>query len=198
METFKAALASAKECGHEYICLGGGEPTLHPDFEMMLLLAIATMEDVFIITNGSQTDRALALAKLAEKGVIGAELSRDEWHDAIDDDVVEAFTVRKKQGYSYGNESKDRRGIRTVRTILRQGRGARKSFMNRHKTIEGCACDSDPHVDPMGNVHQCGCLDAPIVGDVFSGFQPLFNDDGDTWVCHKEIAKKAAKEEVLV
>lgn len=191
METFKAALASAKEYGHNHICLGGGEPTLHPDFEKMLFLAIGTVEDVFIITNGSQTDRALVLAKLAGKGVIGAELSQDQWHDEIDSEVVEAFTVhRDPHSYrGYRDATEDRRGIRTVRTVLRQGRGARKSFMKRHTTIVGCACDGDPHVDPMGNVHQCGCLDAPIVGDVFDGFEPLSDEHGDSWVCHRKVVK---------
>jgi MoaA/NifB/PqqE/SkfB family radical SAM enzyme len=193
METFKASLDAAMEYGYEHITIGGGEPTLHPDFEKMLLLAIATVEDVFIITNGSQTDRALALAKLAKKGVIGAELSQDEWHDDIDTYVVEAFT--KDPGKKFDT---DRRGIRrSTGTIARRGRAARGSFIAEYETSDHCACYGSPFVDPMGDVHQCGCPKSPIVGDVVGGFDPLDDwDDGDTWQCYREAAKKA--KEVLV
>jgi MoaA/NifB/PqqE/SkfB family radical SAM enzyme len=186
METFKSALDQANDYGYECITLGGGETTLHPEFEKMLFLAIVTVDDVFIITNGSQTDMALALAKLAKRGVIGAELSQDEWHDDIDPYVVEAFT--KDPGKKFDT---DRRGIRrSLGPIARRGRAARKSFMAEYETSDRCSCEGNPFVDPLGQVHQCGCYNSPVVGDVVNGFDPLDNDDyGDTWQCYKEVRK---------
>ena len=66
-DTFKKCL----EWGEDYISLGGGEPTIHPDFEKFLLTAISECEYVWLATNGKHTRRALLLAKLARSGVIG-------------------------------------------------------------------------------------------------------------------------------
>jgi MoaA/NifB/PqqE/SkfB family radical SAM enzyme len=53
-----------------------------------------------------------------------------------------------------------------------------------------CICDGDPFVRPNGNVHQCGCLDSPCVGNVFDGFEPLeYRSDKeyeDPWQCYKK------------
>ena len=202
-ETFKAAV----DQGDDMLTLGGGEPTLHPDFERFLFYALAHAQNVYMVTNGSQTERALVLAGLAKRGVLGVALSRDPWHDDIDPRVVEAFTNENKSRGMFGTaENHDQREIRNVsynyKGVMRVGRAARKSFTDVEETRQGCACEGDPVVDPNGDVRQCGCPKAPIVGTVFDGFEPLTGgEDNDTdgngeldpWCCYRKIKKSRAK-----
>jgi MoaA/NifB/PqqE/SkfB family radical SAM enzyme len=198
-ETFKAAVDGWD--GGDGLTLGGGEPTLHPEFERFLFYALAQTDPseggLLVVTNGSQTERALTLALLAKRGVLAAALSRDPWHDPIDEKVVEAFT--KNTRGNYYNTDTDYREIRDVsRGVLRVGRAARKSFTNYWETRNGCACDGDPVVDPNGNVHQCGCPKSPIVGNVFTGYESLTdgmqgNTNGEPWACYRDVQKFSRK-----
>jgi pyruvate-formate lyase-activating enzyme len=66
--TYLAALKIAKE-QEAHIALGGGEPTLHPEFWEYVGLALRYNTSdlrVFLVTNGANTEDALALAKLAQ------------------------------------------------------------------------------------------------------------------------------------
>ncbi len=157
METYKQAIELGSQHGC-YFVLGGGEPTLHPDFETMLMIAIAESDEMLplVVTNGSQTKRALLLAKLAKKGVIHAELSQDEYHDPIDDDVVYAF---EKIGAIRDNSNK----------LIKVGR-ATKLYAEGYKPVyehvaDQCSCDTW-QVFPNGKIKQCGCPRSPIVGHV--------------------------------
>lgn len=142
-EVFKAALELAMEFEDMEITLGGGEPTLHPRFWEFLGLALkahALLDDglewkPLVITNGSVTDSALALARLSKAGVISAELSQDEWHDPIDPRVIREFGQR----------------IRQVRNIRRVGRGRMISG-----STPGCCCET-MLIDPEGVIWSCGC-----------------------------------------
>lgn len=136
----------------DLICLGGGEPTLHPRFWEMLGLSIASCESVWLATNGSITKTALALAKMAQSGVIGCALSQDQWHDPIDNRVVQAF---KRDIYSLDNDCRE---IRTIKNPYNNGR----CDFGR----DGCACE-ELFVLPNGNIKQCGCLESPVIGSVF-------------------------------
>ncbi|MFA5234782.1 MAG: hypothetical protein WC390_10315 [Sulfurimonas sp.] len=201
-ETFKCAVDMADEYG-EYITLGGGEPTLHPDFDRMLMYAIAHA-NVYIVTNGSQTDRALALAALAKRGVIGCALSQDVWHDPIDESVVKAFT--KKPFIKYNEVDNDEREIRDIGRyfngktsgVFRQGRAARRIFVENNLTEIGCACENEPFVRPSGKVYQCGCKNSPCRGDVFNGFSSEDASIFGEWRCYRKINMQKAKELGLV
>jgi molybdenum cofactor biosynthesis enzyme MoaA len=94
-ETFRKAIDIAANYGEEYIVLGGGEPTLHLRFWEFLGLGLS-IGHIWLATNGSITDTAIRLADMAKRGVIGCALSRDIYHDSIDDRVVEAFTKNKR------------------------------------------------------------------------------------------------------
>ena len=157
MEVFKAAGQLAQDNGH-YISLGGGEPTLHPDFWAFIGLSLAYSEEgyVWLATNGSQTETALKLARMAEKGVIGCALSQDQYHDEIDDRVIEAFASDHRPGLR-GNDSRE---IRCVDgNIVQAGRAAEWG------NLEGCVCD-DLFVSPDGKLWACGCQSVQF-GTVF-------------------------------
>lgn len=163
-DTFKACIEH-----NDNIIIGGGEPTIHPEFEKFLFYALAHCESVYIITNGKETDIALALAKLNkmnEEGyAFGAELSQDSYHETIDQKVVDAF-----QGYIRDNDDR----------TLNAGRCDWGE--------DECICERDAFVLPNGEVNQCGCGDSPCVGNVFDGFEPM--GDGFDWGCHKKVHNK--------
>jgi MoaA/NifB/PqqE/SkfB family radical SAM enzyme len=158
MRTYRKAIEVAKERG-DTITLGGGEPTLHRHFWEMIGLALgADCESVWLATNGSQTETALALANMARKGVLGVALSQDDYHDPIDPKVVQAFTKSKSHDFSRTNDN-DYREIRNVTS--REIHAGRCNWGS-----ETCACE-DLVVKPDGSVHVCGCANSPEIGSIF-------------------------------
>lgn len=156
-KVLRQALKVANDYG-EMICLGGGEPTLHPRFWPFLGIVLGEMLNaddgsIFIVTNGSKTTTALALAKMAASELIGAELSQDDWHDPIDECVVKAF--KEAGGYA---------GIRTVTRILPKGRAVITNVATENPGA--CACP-DLTVDPVGGLWCCGCKEQQF-GTVWS------------------------------
>ena len=180
LETFQKALQLAGD----YIQLGGGEPTIHPQFREFLFLALGA-GDVWLATNGSQTETALILCKMARKGVIGCALSRDYYHDEIDWDVIEAFqdgmerqlitndkggryysdfgyVPKGQQGYGRQENEHDRREIRDVsHNISKRGRAEENELYHE----DTCSCPG-LMVRPNGDVHVCGCDGSPCLGNV--------------------------------
>ena len=106
IETMRNAI---NQIGGESIAIGGGEPTIHPLFWQILGESIAYSDYVWLATNGSMTGIALALAKMAKRGVIGCALSQDEYHDYIEPEVIAAFSKDKKT--IYGNKENDLREL---------------------------------------------------------------------------------------
>ena len=154
---------------NQYIVIGGGEPTLHPNFWKLVLLAQAAGYP-WLATNGKNTEVALLLAQMARYGHLGAVLSQDAWHDPIEKCVVDAFkkdleptTCDAWVEWSNKKDSRDRRGIRTVVAPILGGR-ARDLF----KTREGCPCPGI-HFWPDGRLVACGCDDSPTLGSIDSG-----------------------------
>jgi len=153
--------------------LGGGEPTLHPQFWEMVDFAYPYGQ-VWIATNGSNKNVALALCELAKKGALHAVLSIDKWHDQISPEVVKAYTQGLDTEY-HGyykcmvnrKNPNDHREIRTVIIPINGGR-ARKLFHTR----KDCPCPGI-HFKPNDNIYPCGCDDAPIVGTVKDGIQDI-------------------------
>ena len=157
LATFRHALEYC--AAHSDIpCIGGGEPTLHPHFEKMLLEAIASDTSgckVSIVTNGGVKRRALMLASLAAQDIIYAQLSQDEYHDPIDMEVIYAFEKIK-----YGIRDTSQNGTRDP---LPHGRA--KDLVQLEPTEENCCCPEHT-VKPDGTVYQCGCDDSPMLGHI--------------------------------
>lgn len=142
------------------ITLGGGEPTLHPRFWQFMGLALSVGE-VWLATNGSVTKTALRLAHMAKRGVIGCALSQDVYHDPIEDSVVQAFKRNPRKFYG-DDHNPDRREIRDVT--------AKEIAAGRCDWGEDkCLCP-DILVEPDGTVRTCGCADAPVLGNILTGF----------------------------
>lgn len=166
----------------EFISIGGGEPTLHPNFMRYLVEIIATniySEEggIFIATNGSNTKISLKLANLAKKGVIHAALSRDKYHDEIDYEVVKAFT--KEKTLWDNNRYNDFREIRDVTgNLIKSGRS--KDGRNE------CICP-DIFIKPNGEIRGCGCKDSPIFGNINGEFK--IPDNWNSNSCYKEQEK---------
>lgn len=153
-EVFKACL----EYDPENVSIGGGEPTLHPDFGNFLLYALGKSDYVWMATNGSQTEISLTLAVMARRGILGVALSQDDYHDPIDWEVIEAFQDGLKEPRSFAVDDDDRREIRNVTS--REINSGRCDFGE-----EGCAC---PGIicNVNGDIRPCGCEDAPVYGNV--------------------------------
>ena len=151
------------------IFIGGGEPTIHSQFEKFLFYALANSEYVGMVTNGKITNRALALARIANKEdcLFTCDLSIDPFHEPIDQRVINAFEGNiRDTSHNLTNAGRCDFGV--------------KGF---------CIYDGDPFIKPNGNVYQCGCVDSPKVGNVFEGFNSL-HIDGE-WICHKKCRKVA-------
>lgn len=173
LETFRNCLGL-----DSMIAIGGGEPTLHPQFWQFLGESLAEAEEyVWLATNGSQTQTALALAKLAKKGVIGCALSQDYYHDPIEQCVIDAFTT-EPQGvrYSVGGYQRNPDDAREIRDV-----GGKEIRAGRCEDgLEKCPCE-DLLVKPNGDIYACGCADAPCFGNVNTGY--IIPEDWQTGEC---------------
>lgn len=163
-DTFQKALDMAED-NESHICIGGGEPTLHPLFQEFLMQAVwqlAHIADsngtpsVHMVTNGSNTEIACTLAKLAARGVISCNLSQDRYHDPIDERVVRLFTKEKKDNYYRPNTSReeyDCRGINEQPHYI-QKMGRARLWGNR-SAEDGCC--GGIFVNPKGVIYPCEC-----------------------------------------
>ena len=159
-EIFIKSLAVCENYG-EIVAIGGGEPTIHPQFWEFIGLSLGadTEGPPWMATNGKITKTALVLARMARKGIIAVDLSLDPWHDKIDERVITAFTKGKKDHYLSGSNSEDYRGIRDITKSrdgvpVAQGRGRKNQYALG--SIPGCVCE-DIFINPLGDIFACGC-----------------------------------------
>lgn len=162
MKVFETACELASQYNHD-IFIGGGEPTLHPKFWAMLGMAMTYSIEgkVGLITNGSITETALRLARMAHNGIIYCGLSQDMYHDRIDKEVIAAFS----NGLNPYGRNKDENDLREVRNV-----GYNVSAIGRAKTYQissdfHCVCE-DIFVAPSGKIYECGCKKKSL-GTVF-------------------------------
>ena len=169
-KTYEKALELAEQMG-EYVFLGGGEPTVHPDFWGFLGLALGASESVAMVTNGKRTEDALKLARLAARGVLTVDLSQDTYHEKIRPEVVKAFRV---DGDRWNRPENDRRSIRTVDQIIKSGRAEKNGI---YTTDDDCICP-EIFVNPQGRIWGCGCK-VKSLGTVWEpdldGFEPEYS-----------------------
>lgn len=179
LETFRKALKLCEEYG-QIPFIGGGEPTLHPLFEQMLMEAMPVAVEqgsiVGVITNGSMNRRALMIATLTKFDLVDGELSQDAYHDPIDDEVRDAFIKAgtKRGSFNSGIRDTSKGG---TRECLPHGRGVELMGLDYHsdepedednRDENDCPCN-DWMVYPDGTIRQCGCDNSVKIGDTESG-----------------------------
>ena len=187
-ETFKLAMDRYGKMSSSFkrsISIGGGEPTLHPDFWKIINYAMLYGKPWFA-TNGSNTEDVLRASDMAKKGLIRSCLSIDKYHSKIDKKVINSFkdgltrypmsrspkkSIRNKtcswEWHSSKGINVDGRSIRVSRNVKKIGRSK--------EGVVSCCCPTI-QVKPNGTMTGCGCPDAPVVGTVKDGFFKEFED----------------------
>jgi len=192
---FRAAIESAGE----FVTLGGGEPTLHRNFEKYLLQAIAHTEPggVMVITNGTHKERSRMLFDLARSGVMAADLSRDDYHDEIDGETVDMWEAEAErvagQHRRHNYDDRSRVGVRNTtedREPMANGRARTELGLEKGDDYR-CPCDG-PVVQPNGDVYACGCDDAVRLGHIIDGWEMPDSDS----VYYDSCCSRALLEEV--
>jgi hypothetical protein len=150
----------------EFMTIGGGEPTLHPDFFEILFYAMS-IGNVWMATNGSNTEISLALAEMnrVKEGIFKCVLSQDEYHDSIDRIVVSAFESMGKRNFNKTNHYLSGKNREREMNV-----GRAREFFGIQEEID-CPCEG-PFVRPNGKVYRCGCHDSPEI-----------DFDGEHWSC---------------
>ncbi len=154
-----------------HVDIGGGEPTVHPEFWDLIDIACNAIKpgaDVFakfaftkqlrplsglkVYTNGKNVEDALRLVDMAENGLLDVALSLDKYHESISSDVEYAFKC----------SSSSHVGIACAgNSPVRAGRAA----MNDISTVVTCVC-SEPIISSNGLIYACGCK-SETFGSVF-------------------------------
>ena len=185
MDTFRAALKCSdlgkiKQNKYPYnrIVIGGGEPTLHPNFWEMIELSMVngfTGEKIWLATNGSQKETTKRLSEMAHKGEISVSVSVDQFRPPLDPEVKEWFT--KDIG-----DKKDLRSFYINNVPIKMGRA------KRMRGVVSCCCQAI-FITPDGNAYQCGCPERIKIGDVFKGYRYITYGIGDSPTCSRDIKK---------
>jgi len=172
IETFKAAIRWNKGL----LNMGGGEPTIHPLLFDFIDVALDNGHRIWMTTNGKLTEKALRLAQMTKNlNGLKCKLSRDPWHEPIKQEVVNAFAK-----------------MDLIHSVDR-GKGPIQSGRWKGNRRVVCPNSNKSFVKPDGKVYQCGCLTAPCIGNVFSGFSPLNGEwncsNGEKHAKHMETHK---------
>ena len=159
LTVFRKALKFAECYDSECLTLGGGEPTEHPNFWEIFGLSIASVESVYVVTNGANKEIALKLAKLNRRHstdyLVTTDLSRDPFHDDIDWEVINAFRHPH---------------IREVRKVVNAGKLKHLKEGDEfegYEVMDRCICEG-LLIDVWGNVWECGCK-LNKLGNVMTG-----------------------------
>jgi len=174
--TFATALSLAERISG-MVTLGGGEPTVHPEFFEYLDRAIDYYDRgrlelaPLVVTNGKLVSKARKLLQyVEEERGVWVDLSLDDYHDPIRPEIEMAFRryheARMRDRYGIRRNAGDRgAGIRTAKVLVPVGRAADKARGLPVDDTLSCCCE-DMLVDPLGNVFSCGCK-THLLGNIF-------------------------------
>lgn len=182
-EVFKKAVEYARNNGDEQLVIGGGEPTLHPQFWDIIGYGLTNgffNGNLWMATNGSQKEIMKRLRDMAKEGIMSVAVSDDRFHPPLDPEVKEWF----------------RRDFNTYRDDLRSFHGPQVPIKRgRAKTGKDECCCEGPMIKPNGDIYHCGCPKSIKIGDVWKGI----GDWSEYWdVCGLVIKKRLEEEKKVV
>lgn len=182
MDVVRQAINFASDYG-ECIDIGGGEPTIHPQFFDILKLCVDTFDWTWMATNGKKTSAMWRLddilmgedypddmeddegwdKTISAEGKLGVALSQDPYHEPIDPSVVDLW---RRRGREIRNTSLSQEGV------IASGRAKRTMVWTTEK---GCTCN-DWFIRPDGTIKACACPGSPVIGNVYSGVEDIWRD----------------------
>jgi len=143
---FEDGLALAKELDAP-VTIGGGEPTLHPEFWNLVDLAVRTMPKGYVgaVTNGYDEEAAMRLLQLHVDQLVEVDLSVDRFHEPISREVVRAYVQKGR--------------IRTTKKeyLLDMGRAHENGIGEIRLRGEPRCSTGEFFLPPDGELWSCGC-----------------------------------------
>lgn len=156
-ETFLNVEKLIHNTENSYISLGGGEPTLHPDFIPFVERLIEKDVHVWFATNGTRPGTLKKIIKmisqLEDEDFLRFEVSLDYYHDK---DMLKDWVI------AYAENNKIVRNTTKHRLPDRRGRAITSGIACQERSM--CYCGAS--VLPNGNVTVCGCENPMIMGNV--------------------------------
>lgn len=155
---FNNAISIASEIKSQFLTIGGGEPTLHPDFWKFFDIAINRIGAVSIVTNGTQYETCKSLFELSEKDEnISVCVTLDKYHDS---------KMIDKRLFKHIKNKPELRKKNTNVSITPIGRA--KSLSRKTNSINNgkCCFGPNPTMFVNGNIGICGCPDTQIIGNI--------------------------------
>ena len=175
-------VSAHSECA---LTIGGGEPTMYPEFWRVIRHALMYYTTdylignplVCVITNGKRKRDAMSLAALGQMGLIDARLSVDPWHEVVDPEVYDVYlrninhfravlpaqvkeVLWETEGCTTAETRRywaDCKPTHDTRATHEVKRiRARGRGKNMVGAVDECCCD-DLFVAASGAVWQCGC-----------------------------------------
>jgi len=201
--TIVDGMAFASNYGED-ITIGGGEPTLHPQFFDILQHCLEQFEYVWMATNGSQTKTMLRLSNIID-GDDWPECTCEEddpeeyenygclCHEKLDDRrIFQEGRLSVALSLDCFHDPIDDRienlwrsraeahgwSYYQIRNVMVSANGPIAQGRGKRTGAgyaEGCPC-SDIIIKPDGKLRLCGCERAPVIGDVWSGISNEWED----------------------
>jgi organic radical activating enzyme len=199
-DTWQQALSYAAQCS-ESVAIGGGEPTCHPEFFDILKQAMDIFYSVWLATNGKKTKAMYRLMNIINnedfyfeneydtygQGIpnfddkLDVALSLDEYHEPIDQKIE---TIWRQCSENTNSHFQIRNSTRNG--VIAAGRA--KNWGKRND----CAC-ATIMITPNGNIKMCGCKNAPIIGDIWTGEDEKWH----TWAEKHDLSYSGCYNETL-
>lgn len=85
-DQWASVITQLKEMDCKMVALAGGEPLMHKEFFSILSLAVDTIEEVYVLSNGTLITQEIAI-RLAEKKIRGLQVSLDALNPALHDKI---------------------------------------------------------------------------------------------------------------
>ena len=161
-EVFKQAVEFVRDNGDELLTIGGGEPTLHPQFWDIIGYGIVNGfygRNIWLATNGSQKETMKKLGFMARDGIMSVAVSNDSFHPPLDPEVKKWFT-KEYRGDSNTYYRNDFRDFHDPEYPVKRGR--------YKKGKDECCCEG-PFIKPNGDIYHCGCPKSIKIGDIWKG-----------------------------